>query len=241
VLAKELGMRNPGATDSLTPEQRRVYDARMAEINDRWPAATVREFVDHIDYAVKRIGADHVGIASDFNGGGGITGWNNAAETANVTLELVRRSYSDEDITKILGGNLLRVMEAVEARASLGRARKFYDAIAKPLGLATAEISPQSFVLGRSKEQPIPYLWIGTLRPSYWAEGSRPGLNQTHIAFVAPSKAAVDKFHRVALASGGRDNGKPGPRQGTGQYYGAFVLDPDGNNIEACVRGAAAQ
>lgn len=60
-----------------------------------------------------------------------------------------------------------------------------------------------------------------------------------HIAFIAPSKKAVDAFHRAAIAAGGRDNGAPGPREGTGDYYGAFVLDPDGNNIEACVRGAA--
>jgi catechol 2,3-dioxygenase-like lactoylglutathione lyase family enzyme len=124
--------------------------------------------------------------------------------------------------------------------SDLEAARRFYDAIAKPLGLATADLSPQSFVFGRSREEPIPYLWIGTLRPSYWAEGSRPGLNQQHIAFVAPSKAAVDEFHRVALENGGRDNGAPGPRN-AGEYYGAFVLDPDGNNIEACVRGAAAR
>jgi predicted lactoylglutathione lyase len=50
----------------------------------------------------------------------------------------------------------------------------------------------------------------------------------------------VDEFYKAALAAGGKDNGKPGPRDGVGQYYGAFVLDPDGNNIEACVRGPAA-
>jgi catechol 2,3-dioxygenase-like lactoylglutathione lyase family enzyme len=56
-----------------------------------------------------------------------------------------------------------------------------------------------------------------------------------HVAFQAPGKAAVDEFHRAAIAAGGRDFGKPGPRQDAG-YYGAFVLDPDGNNIEACAR-----
>ena len=73
---------------------------------------------DHIDYAVKLIGIDHVGIASDFNGGGGIVGWNNARETLNVTLELVRRGYSEEHIAQLWGGNLLRVMEEVEAVAA---------------------------------------------------------------------------------------------------------------------------
>jgi predicted lactoylglutathione lyase len=58
---------------------------------------------------------------------------------------------------------------------------------------------------------------------------------------MAPSKQAVDAFYKAALSAGGRDNGAPGPREGAGEYYGAFVLDPDGNNIEACVRGAAAR
>jgi len=125
--------------------------------------------------------------------------------------------------------------------SDLAKARRFYDAIAKALGLATADIGPNAFLFGRSAQEPIPYLWIGTLRPPYWVEGSRPGLNQMHVAFIAPSRAAVDEFYRAALAAGGRDNGKPGPREGAGDYYGAFVLDPDGNNIEACVRGPAAR
>lgn len=123
----------------------------------------------------------------------------------------------------------------------LAKARRFYDAIARPLGLATASNSPESFLLGRSAQEPIPFLWVGTIRPSYWVEGSRAGLNQAHIAFIAPDTAAVDAFHKAALAAGGRDTGPPGPREGAGDYYGAFVLDPDGNNIEACVRGAAAR
>jgi catechol 2,3-dioxygenase-like lactoylglutathione lyase family enzyme len=125
--------------------------------------------------------------------------------------------------------------------SDLAKARRFYDAVAGALGLATADLTEQSFVFGRSREEPIPYLWIGTLIPSYWAEGSRPGLNQMHVAFVAQSKAQVDEFYRAALAAGGRDNGAPGPREGAGDYYGAFVLDPDGHNIEACCRGAAAR
>jgi catechol 2,3-dioxygenase-like lactoylglutathione lyase family enzyme len=125
--------------------------------------------------------------------------------------------------------------------SDLAAARRFYDAVAGALGFQTGELGPDSFVFGKSREEPIPYLWIGTLRPSYWAEGSRAGLNQMHVAFVAQSKAQVDQFHRDAIAAGGRDNGKPGPREGAGEYYGAFVLDPDGNNIEACCRGSAAR
>lgn len=118
----------------------------------------------------------------------------------------------------------------------LAKARAFYDAIAKPLGLVTADNFKGSFVLGKGANQ-YPYLWIGTLIPSYWIEGSRPGINQMHVAFSAASKEAVDAFYKAALAAGGKDNGKPGPREGVDKYYGAFVLDPDGNNIEACFRG----
>ena len=69
---------------------------------------------DHIDYMVDLIGIDHVGIASDFDGGGGVYGWNDASETFNVTLELVKRGYSKEDIKKLWGENLLRVMDEVQ-------------------------------------------------------------------------------------------------------------------------------
>jgi membrane dipeptidase len=109
-----------GATagvDTLTPEKRSEFERRLAEIDRKWPAvgrATVKDFVDHIDYAVKLIGVDHVGISSDFDGGGGIDGWNSAAETFNVTLEMVRRGYTEEQIGKIWSGNLLRVWGEVE-------------------------------------------------------------------------------------------------------------------------------
>ena len=74
----------------------------------------VSDFVDHIDYLVEKIGLEHVGISSDFDGGGGIYGWNDASETFNVTLELVKRGYTEEQIKMLWGGNLLRVMEEVE-------------------------------------------------------------------------------------------------------------------------------
>ena len=109
-----------GATaglETLTPDRRAEFDRRMAELDRKWPAAgraNVKDFGDHIDYAVKLIGIDHVGISSDFDGGGGIDGWNSAAETFNVTLELVRRGYTEEQIGKIWSGNLLRVWSDVE-------------------------------------------------------------------------------------------------------------------------------
>jgi membrane dipeptidase len=80
--------------------------------------ASVTELVDHIDHAVQLIGIGHVGISSDFGGGGGVTGWNGAAETFNVTLELVRRGYAEDDIAKLWGGNVLRILEAAESIAS---------------------------------------------------------------------------------------------------------------------------
>ncbi len=101
----------------LPPEKRALYEKRMAEIDTQFPPpprANVKDFVNHIDYAVKLIGIDHVGISSDFDGGGGIDGWNSAAEAFNVTLELVRRGYTEEQIGKMWSGNLLRVWGEVE-------------------------------------------------------------------------------------------------------------------------------
>ena len=85
------------------------------------PMPTVSQYVDHIDYAVNLMGIDHVGISSDFEHGGGIDGWYDVSEVGNVTLELVRRGYSQEDVAKIMGGNFLRVMrdaDVVAARLS---------------------------------------------------------------------------------------------------------------------------
>jgi membrane dipeptidase len=132
-LRKDFGLPEPGAgrggggrggLNALTPEKRAEYDKRMADIDKRLPGdprATVKDFVNHIDYAVKLIGIDHVGISSDFDGGGGIEGWNDASETFNVTLELVRRGYNAEQIAKIWSGNLLRVMAEVEKVAQQSR------------------------------------------------------------------------------------------------------------------------
>ena len=75
------------------------------------PAVDVSDFVDHIDYLVEKIGINHVGISSDFDGGGGIEGWNDASETFNVTLELVKRNYTEDQISKLWSGNLLRVLD----------------------------------------------------------------------------------------------------------------------------------
>jgi membrane dipeptidase len=83
-------------------------------LNAGLSTASVSELVDHIDYAVERMGIEHVGISSDFGGGGGISGWNSADETLNVTLELLRRGYTETEIAMIWSGNVLRIMAAAE-------------------------------------------------------------------------------------------------------------------------------
>ena len=98
--------------------KRDAYGVERAKITAMAPEATVSDFVDHIDHAVKVAGIDSVGIASDFDGGGGVDGWQDASETPNVTAELIRRGYSEADMAKIWGGNLLRVMESVESAAN---------------------------------------------------------------------------------------------------------------------------
>jgi membrane dipeptidase len=118
----------PANPSPATPEQqaaaqaemakrRAVYQERMKEIDAKWPGATLRDFVDHIDHAVKVAGIDHVGIGTDFDGGGGVPGFNDHSEAGNVTLELVRRGYTEDQIRKIWGGNLLRVWSEVEKKA----------------------------------------------------------------------------------------------------------------------------
>jgi membrane dipeptidase len=113
--AGQAAARRPGGApnDSIFA----LYRQKLAAIDAKFPPsprATVSDFVNHIDYAVKLIGIDHVGISSDFDGGGGVNGFDNASESINVTIELVRRGYSEKDIIALWGGNLLRVMEAVE-------------------------------------------------------------------------------------------------------------------------------
>lgn len=130
-LLKEQGLERLSRAEAMNLEaaQRDAYysaylEARSAaqEKADQDPNApkgvSVIDFVNHIDYMVDLIGIDHVGISSDFDGGGGIVDWNDASETFNVTLELVKRGYSDQDIKKLWGENLLRVLDEVQAVAA---------------------------------------------------------------------------------------------------------------------------
>ena len=127
-LAKERGIemlswdqiRKLGTTDRETyvKEYRAMSEEVTLMMNDSDPKPVdVADFVDHIDYLVEKMGLDHVGISSDFDGGGGIFGWNDASETLNVTAELVKRGYTEDEIEKLWSGNLLRVLDEVDAVA----------------------------------------------------------------------------------------------------------------------------
>lgn len=121
----ELGLGDAEAMARLTPSQRARLAEGMARIDAQYPRPTVAEFVDHIDHAVAVAGIDHVGIASDFDGGGGITGWMDHSESHSVTLELLRRGYGEDQIRKLWGGNILRVMAEVDrVAADLHRSRR---------------------------------------------------------------------------------------------------------------------
>lgn len=90
------------------------YQQAVAQLRRDYDDVTLARFIDHVDYAVDLIGIDHVGMASDFDGGGGVQGWDDASETLNVTWELLRRGYSEEQIAALWGGNVLRVLRAAE-------------------------------------------------------------------------------------------------------------------------------
>ena len=107
--------------------------------------------------------------------------------------------------------------------ADIARSKKFYDAALKPLG----------FVLGPKGDG---YAGFGPKdAPGLWLHAhAGPNPTGAHVAFKANDRAAVDRFHAEALKAGGKDNGKPGLRTDySPDYYGAFVIDPDGNNVEA--------
>ena len=127
-VAFEMGfeMLGRGAVFELSPEEREEYENKMAQVRDLAeprlakevyalaPPVDVGDLVDHIDYMVDLIGTEHVGISSDFDGGGGVEGWEDASETYNVTLELVRRGYDEREIGMLWSGNLLRVLDDVQ-------------------------------------------------------------------------------------------------------------------------------
>jgi len=103
--------------DSEKHESLPAYRAGLVRIDREHPLATLDDYLDHIAHAVKVAGIDHVGLASDFDGGGGITGWMDATETGNVTAGLRRRGFDQAAIAKLWSGNLLRVWRDVESVA----------------------------------------------------------------------------------------------------------------------------
>lgn len=129
-IAAEMGVEiisNRRELFGMSEEDRAAYRERVAPVEEALEArmenieakpVNVADFVDHIDYLVNLIGVEHVGISSDFDGGGGVEGWNDASETFNVTLELVRRGYTEEQIGMIWSGNLLRVLDEVQRVAA---------------------------------------------------------------------------------------------------------------------------
>lgn len=114
------------------------------------------------------------------------------------------------------------------AVADWQKAKAFYDAALAPLGGSLLHMVPEQFTGGKKVGG------YGRERPVWWLhEGAETGPGR-HVAFTARSRAEVDAFYAEAMKAGGRDNGAPGPRPHYHEnYYGAFVLDPDGNNIEA--------
>lgn len=111
---------NMKPVSEMTPEDRTAMRQAFRELGEKFPSppATVTHVADHIDHIVKVAGIDHVGIGCDFDGGGGIEGVFDASEVMNITIELVRRGYTEEQIEKIWGGNLIRVFKEVQAVAA---------------------------------------------------------------------------------------------------------------------------
>ena len=134
-IAAEMGIEMVGRREimAMPDDERDANMEKMAEV--RMAAAerlgedgpgdvSVADFVDHIDYMVNLIGLEHVGISSDFDGGGGVAGWDDASETFGVTLELVRRGYTEEEIGMLWSGNLLRVLDEVQEVAAMIQAEE---------------------------------------------------------------------------------------------------------------------
>lgn len=113
--------------------------------------------------------------------------------------------------------------------ADLARSRAFYEAALAPLGYAVRMEVPAELTGGEA------HLGLGAPgKPDFWLSSGGALGGRLHVAFSAPDRATVDAFHAAALAAGGRDNGGPGLRPHYHpNYYGAFVLDPDGHNVEA--------
>lgn len=114
LLRERMGLHTPR---SASPALLDDYARERARVLAAYPDVGLSAFVDHVDHAIQTVGVDHVGLSADFDGGGGVQGWDSAAETFNVTRELLARGYAEADLAKIWGGNILRVMRAAKAAA----------------------------------------------------------------------------------------------------------------------------
>lgn len=114
IIASKFKVNSIDDFNALDEDEKLSFEQARVDLQAMEPLASVSDYVDHIDHAVKIAGIDHVGIASDFDGGGGVIGWQDASESQNVTAELIKRGYSKNHIAKIWSENLLRVMKEAE-------------------------------------------------------------------------------------------------------------------------------
>lgn len=119
----------------------------------------------------------------------------------------------------------------------MARSKRFYEQTLAPLGITLAQDFGPAAGFGRG---PKPDFWIAAGPASFQTPEHVAIITPQHLAFVARTRAEVDAFHVAGLAAGGKDFGPPGPRPHYhANYYGAFILDPDGHNIEAVFHGPA--
>jgi catechol 2,3-dioxygenase-like lactoylglutathione lyase family enzyme len=123
----------------------------------------------------------------------------------------------------------------------LSAAGVFYRALLPTIGVGQVEDHTQAdgtgWLVFSDGAPESPFFVVAAGRPTFWRAGDEAARAPAHIAFKAPTRAAVDAFHAAGLAAGGADNGGPGVRRG--RYYCAFLIDPDGNNVEAGVYAPA--
>ncbi|KRB97335.1 VOC family protein [Duganella sp. Root198D2] len=114
------------------------------------------------------------------------------------------------------------------------RSAALYDACLAPLGIrrSVSDLDWAIYASGTGH----PFLWVGAEIPSFWESGHEPSRSPVHLAFSAPNRDAVNAFYHAAIDLGAEDNGPPGPRVSDANFYSAFIIDLDGNNIEATVQ-----
>ncbi|XWN30470.1 MAG: dipeptidase [Devosia sp.] len=117
ILRDRLGLNSGADFRAASPETLDAYRRERSRIRAKFEDVTLDRFLEHVEHAIEVAGIDHVGLSGDFDGGGGVKGWDNVADSPNVTAALLERGYSEADIAKVWGGNLLRVMRDVEAAA----------------------------------------------------------------------------------------------------------------------------